>query len=176
MKFPKFIKSQSSKKFVGGDQLLLTESTYSVMTNNNKFFTPQKRVAYIINDYKYINDKTYNIQTPKPETPLVNSTPFASKVDTSIADLFQFKTPLTATTKHVNFIDSVGSPRYSKTSAKRLQRNRLQHVKAKPSNYVLRSSVLRNKADCLDAFVTPIKAINEESTTESMMMVSLLII
>lgn len=163
MKLPKFIKSTqqsaSKKKLIGGDQLLLTESTYSVMSNNHKFFTPQKRVAFVINDYKYINDK-YNIRTPATEQ--APSTPFNQ--DTSFTNLFQIKTPMNPTAK-MNFIDSVASsPRYVKSSAKRLQRNRLQHVRAKPTNYVLRSTVLLQKqTDCCDGFVTPIKPVVEES-------------
>ena len=68
-------------------------------------------------------------------------------------------------TAKMNFIDSVASsPRYVKSSAKRLQRNRLQHVRAKPTNYVLRSTVLLQKqTDCCDGFVTPIKPVVEES-------------
>jgi hypothetical protein len=203
MKFPKFIKSNqqsaSKKKFIGGDQLLLTESTYSVMSNNNKFFTPQKRVAYIINDYKYINDKTYNLVTPQQQSQhhqqqQHQSTPFnAISTSPSFTSLFQLKTPITASTKHANFLDSAvaaaSSPRYVKTaSTKRLQRNRLQHVKSKPTNYMLRSSVMfqNNQMnstgfDCCDSFITPIKpkqtssaaAINEEESLVSIIISSI---
>jgi len=156
MKLPKFIKStqQSAKKqkIIGGDQLLLTESTYSVMSNN-KFFTPQKRVAFVINDYKYINDKTYGLVTPQQT---LSNTSF--KTSPSITNLFQLKTPINKT----NFLDSVipscSSPRYIKSSAstKRLQRNRMQHVRSKPSNYMLRSTTIKLDS-CDSVFVTPIR-------------------
>jgi hypothetical protein len=158
MKLPKFIKStqQSAKKpkIIGGDQLLLTESTYSVMSNN-KFFTPQKRVAFVINDYKYINDKTYGLVTPQQQQQTSNS---SFKTSPSITNLFQLKTPINKT----NFLDSVipscSSPRYIKSSAstKRLQRNRMQHVRSKPSNYMLRSTTIKLDS-CDSVFVTPIR-------------------
>ena len=68
LKLPKCIKKSrkesalSTSTLPSGDRLLLTDSTFSIQSLSSRLslFKPKKRVMFIIQDYKFINDKFYN--------------------------------------------------------------------------------------------------------------------
>ena len=53
-----------------GDRLLLTDSTFSIQSRSSSvsLFKSKKRVMFIIEDYKFINDKLYTIQPKNQNT------------------------------------------------------------------------------------------------------------
>ena len=67
LKLPKCIRKSrkesalSTTKFPSGDRLLLTDSTFSIQSQSSRvsLFKPKKRVMFIIQDYKFINDKFF---------------------------------------------------------------------------------------------------------------------
>ena len=173
MKLPKFIKSQNKEN----DSGVKLRNVQLSLTNDCKFQPQKPKRAAAQSNYYGVAEASFVLVKPAADTAFINfdekaSAPTTPKVTISpsmASKLFNFKpfgaTDVFATPKQLNIgkdnLDRLNksSGRYSKSAqCKRLQRNRLQPVSSKPSNYMLRSAVLSQASSKASDFgATPVR-------------------
>ena len=173
MKMPKFIKHSGSHQLRssstaarGLNASTLLAASQLLLTDDICRFTPQKKptTANSTHQHQKLADKRKSKEFVETNSFMFVSSSQHHKLQqqtpsTPKHKLFQFESSTSAALPVINLFGSAqvtssgGAGRFAKSSQpKRLQRNRLQHVNAKPSNYVLRSTLSTgNDDDAVDS-------------------------